>query len=99
MRGASASVLVEFADEASEETQNRRLTLHLGVELRGGVRDGIRVRKTVLRQIGLGGSGVIAESILSVRNVRDQNVLVILAAARNHGGDKGDAEAAALIAE
>ncbi len=69
VRGASARVLVEFADEASqhradqreraqqpetiEKTQNRGLALHLGVELRGGVRDGIRVRKTVLRQIGL----------------------------------------------
>ena len=115
VRGTCAGILIEFANktgenradqrerakqpETIEKTKDCRLALQFGVELGCSVDRGVYRRKAMMHQVGTGRGGIIAQSILPIGNVGYQHVLVILATPRKHGGDEGDAEAAALIAK
>ena len=64
-----------------------------------GVLSGIRGREAVYGEIAGEGMKRVAVVRVAVRNVRDEDGLVVLRSPRQHRGDKGDAEAGALIAE
>ena len=83
--------------EAIEERQKGRLILEQVKSLRLGVDGGVRLRKSVLREVAGERCKELPIALIERRVVRDEYGLVKLGAASQHRGDKRDAEAASLI--
>src|SRR6266404_49769 len=92
---ASATEKPETIHKAEEGCLLKDQTSELRFGVEGCVGHGVTARCEVVRE------GVQGGAILGIERcgMGDENGLVILRAARENGGDEGDAEAAALIAE
>ena len=85
--------------EAIERTLKRRLQLKELTEFCLGVLSGVGGREAMDGEIVGDGMKRLAVVCVAVRNVRDEDGLVVLRPPREHRGDKSYAEAGALISE
>ncbi len=77
----------------------RRLQLKELTELCLGVQSGVGGREAMDGEITGKGMKHVAVICVAVRDVRDENGLMVLRPPRQHRGDKSNAEARALIPE